>query len=347
MSARLLLLGLALALAACHGAPYVVVHVDATGPLPGLAQLHVDVAATARTASFDVPGAGMRALPQRFSIELPSGTRGTVQITVTALDGEGAQMASGDGSVEMTGDHAVDLDVLLDAGSGADLGTPDLLDASDGSAPADLASYDAGPVYCPSGAIFCDDFETGNASRWSPPTVLAPATGAVNTTQPHRGSYALATHMPVNATPAFDYLEKTFSTSAPVVSARAYVFAPSAPGNYSSMLALIPTGGYLSLATDQNNKLAVTEKSGPDHISGTSMPLNKWVCLELLVDLSGGGNGHVRLYADQVLQIDFVPALPPVPLSALRVGLVRAAGNVAADVFVDDVALATSYIGCP
>jgi hypothetical protein len=113
------------------------------------------------------------------------------------------------------------------------------------------------------------------------------------------------------------------------------------------MISLFPAGSYLGFVTSTGNLLTLTEMSGPDHITTTQMPLNQWVCLELTVDQTGGGNGHVRAYVNSVLLLDFVPAMPSANIGSVRVGLPRAGGDVDTHVYVDDFALAPGPIGCP
>jgi hypothetical protein len=274
----------------------------------------------------------------------PSTATRSLTISVRALDATQSEIAAGaTDPLLVQPDRTVSANVLLERGNVAtDLSAN--IDAA--SEVPDLRRWDGGPISCPMNALLCDGFELGNTSRWTSTFVVAPATLTVDSAMPLRGSFALDTHMPVAAAPAHAAVQFDFSTPADLVSARAYLMAPTAPGNYAAMLAILTANGYFTIATDQSNRWTVTESMGPDHTTGIGMPLNKWNCVELIVDYSGGGNGRVQLYANSALMVDFVPARARTPFVSLQVGQSRAAGNVDARVYVDEVALAPAPIGC-
>jgi hypothetical protein len=277
----------------------------------------------------------------------PSTQARQLTITVRALDASNTVLASGQtDSIALTPGHTAAATAFLEV---AAMSSNDLSVPIDAAAPdlagVDLVSYDGGPIYCPPNALICDGFESGDTSHWTDVQVGAPATLAVDSVMPFRGTYALDGHMPVNASPQPAYVEYQFSSSAEVVAARAYVLAPTAIGNYSAILSFRQGSKYFSVDTDQSNRWTISEQ-GVDHPSGIGMPLNKWVCVELVVDYSGGGNGHVRLYANSTLMVDFIPASARMPFTTMQVGMVRGAGNVDGRIYVDEVALAPGMIGC-
>jgi hypothetical protein len=79
-------------------------------------------------------------------------------------------------------------------------------------------------------------------------------------------------------------------------------------------------------------------------VTGPSFPRDVWFCAELQLDL--GTAGHAQHFVDgtRVIDVPNTNTVLPSGISYLRVGVTIAQD--AADVFVDDVIVATAPIGC-
>jgi hypothetical protein len=228
---------------------------------------------------------------------------------------------------------------------GGDLG---LVDATK-DASFDLA-FPPGPP-CPNGAIFCDDFETGDLSHWNGKIGGSLASVTVDATQPYRGKYALD----ARSTPfGFGDLglggagsaaaTEGISPSPATLWVRAYVYHAAAPPPFEMVLAL--SSGTLGFAAGagQAGTWAVTQddRASPDEISPVPIALDHWTCVELGLDET---SHLVSLYIDGQKALAFTPARSTL-IRKLEAGLVSVPSGPAAQVYLDDVALAASRIGC-
>lgn len=226
-----------------------------------------------------------------------------------------------------------------------DLASVDLTSVTDGPPP-DLSRGKP----CPTSNLFCDDFETGDTSKWSSSSIKSPATLAVDQTQVWGGLYSLDATAPSSGGSTNAFLAKSFNNLAPVtLAARMYVRTlPSQPAFTLFLGLFVGTNGY-SVGVDGSGNWVVSQNQGasPDVHSSTPVPGNQWVCLEMVLDFPAAGYpaGHVRVYTDGTKILDFIPATLSFP-NELDVGLVRAPGTAASKAWVDDVALALSPIGC-
>jgi hypothetical protein len=227
--------------------------------------------------------------------------------------------------------------------TGADL----LITPADMSMPADMAGA------CPVGAVICDDFETGDTSKWNTPDVEAPSTISVDKVQVHSPMHSLHGVSPANGSNESRALvSKAFNKAPPMtLSVRLWLYAQTTPGRYGLFLGLRKNGSAnLNLGTNQNNMIAMTVNDGsqPDVISATALPLMQWVCVQLRVDYptTTPSQGRVRVYLGKTQVLDFVPA-SLVSDGIVQVGLVRAPGDDALALFEDDVVAAYEDTPCP
>lgn len=277
--------------------------------------------------------------------------------------------------------------LLVDTGSLAgDEPTPDAAKdarvSADGDSPGDGglvadARVDAeegggSAAICPSFAVFCDDFERGDLTKWSMvqtssngvATAAGPTSGIQN---PWAGAYSLRVFGGMNAsvdggTPPIN-LANVRANVPPVLSGkvfiRFYVFLPKVllPGSSLAKLAHqndTVAKDDISLriaASDGVNRYRINTDNAvandSDHDSTATLPIAKWTCLELEIQLASAG--HYSLWADGKLVIDAAEntiGTQGVPYDQMRVGFSYSPGAAEQQVFFDDVAYATQKIGC-
>jgi hypothetical protein len=223
----------------------------------------------------------------------------------------------------------------------------------------DLAAPPDGGLACPSGAIFCDDFESGDVSRWDG---LNPGgagvTEQVDGTRPLHGNYAL------HATAARDAPDGGVAVAGAVlgkqlpnpattgtIAAREYVYLSALPTGSGTVLLDFdgPTFANLISASSSSGKFTVGGTLG-GHGSQVDVPVGRWFCLELVVDVRSDTTGRVQLYLDGAASpiVDASGTTLPANQSyaILQAGLLRVDGTVAFDAWFDDVALAAQRVGC-
>jgi hypothetical protein len=241
-------------------------------------------------------------------------------------------------------------DAALDGGSS------DAVVAQD-APPHDVATFDAppggGPSRCLSaGVLFCDGFEFG-AGLWTPQ--LAGGQAAPDTTRAYRGTFSLHAHVDaVSQGGPVQAAEQHFQVLPADVFVRLFVYVPSPfPPSSPALLNVLsgaPPNAGVQLRGQPPGVLAATAYNGPtdDWQSVTPMPLDQWTCLELESD---GPNQTFHAWLDDVplsdLTLTFASPLPT--LGIVEVGLGFFAPTVpqaASDVWIDEVAVDASRIGC-
>jgi hypothetical protein len=232
----------------------------------------------------------------------------------------------------------------IDGGDSRDLPFP-----IDGGAPPDMLN----PI-CPINAIFCDDFETGNLSKWTGSAArLDAGTVAVQSAEKAHGSYALKALANGNGTGMQIYAqaEKDFPPTAPPFALRANVFFPTTLDHYNQVLALYEnaTGSINSFSIGGDNDNGIWEVSenesngAPDRLSDmVPTEAGKWHCVELTI----GAGGMVDFYVDNHHLIGPWQRASNVSYSMLLIGVTR---SVTADyvAYIDDVAIGPSRLYCP
>ena len=84
------------------------------------------------------------------------------------------------------------------------------------------------------------------------------------------------------------------------------------------------------------------DRSDPDELSSIAIATDRWTCVELGVEQA---SHQAWLFIDGQKALEFTPARSTL-LRKLEAGLVTAPATAAARVYLDDVALASSRIGC-
>jgi hypothetical protein len=239
---------------------------------------------------------------------------------------------------DLTGDPDLSVDL------GADMRPPDMT-----GVPPDMTVMPPDMGTCPAGAVICDDFETGNANKWTL-DVEAPSTGAIDTVRPRTGLYSFHGTSPVNGSVSSKYmLRKPYSKAPPMmIASRVWLYAQTQLGRFGLFMGLMKGADYITAGTDSTNKIAITQNDPTDQISGTTMPGGQWVCFELVVEYPNASTtgARVRLFLGQTQVLDFVP-VAYMSSGDVVVGTVRAPGDDPLVIFEDDVTAAYERLPCP
>jgi hypothetical protein len=261
-------------------------------------------------------------------------------------------------------DGAADLAVPLD-GATSDLAARD---ASSDLAGGDLASSAS---RCPGGLLLCEGFENGfdTTTLWNPITTFRPLDGGgnlptftVDNVHTYRGTHALHIHVdPITVT---GYVQAKIGENAAAphgtMFMRAFFYLPSTPvmatdtelisvvqesDPYAGMQLGLNSGGGLGFSSWTGN--------GANVDSATSMPFNRWVCVEWEIVESSpldGGTGSVHAWIDDVEVNDLrVGGLWTLPwLGAVAFGFDFTASNnlSAIDAWIDELAVDGQRITC-
>ncbi len=236
------------------------------------------------------------------------------------------------------------------------IGGPADMAGSDGGgdlATSDMRKGDLAQVQiCPAGSIFCDDFETGNFSKWDATTAKQDAgSTTVQSSIKAHGTYAMKA-VANGASGAAIYAEavKVFTPTAPPLALRANVYFPTTLANFDHLIALYENNttstNEFSIGGDNNGTWVVTENeaNAPDeHSDMVPTDAGKWHCVELVIDAAG----MVTLYVDNHKLIGpWARATTGISYSTLLVGVTRSIdANYTA--YIDDVAVGPSRLYCP
>lgn len=230
-------------------------------------------------------------------------------------------------------------------------GSLDLAVAHDlaGDLAGDLGGSDAAVVSaCPMDTILCDDFESGDASKWTPgieepkPEVLL----QVDTVRPHGGSYSLHTQVIKGTltTSLNRSLEEDLAPIQPPFAMRTFVYNVDILDDFTLIFLFWAGNDTISLGGGGGGFWAMTEdfgSSSTDHISSTMVPTGAWTCVEVVHDGS-----QVHLYTDGIERLVFAPMVTG-PFDKISAGMPRWPPRRDTEVFVDDFVLAKSRVGCP
>ena len=274
-----------------------------------------------------------------------------------------------------------DLGTFTDGGFIVDLSVPNPPDLSVPPPPppdlsgldltnVDLFTPDLAPPgsSCPlSGVLFCEGFESGAFQPyWS--LMLMPAatsTVTVDSTFAYRGNKSMHVHVgAVTAgTDARAEIQDNQHFPSTTFSMRVWAYVPSStPPSLTRMMGLAQTASPYQghgLSHDSNDKLytensAMTPGFNPK-TSATSMPRDRWVCLEweVVAGTPTVANGSVRLYVDDVIVNDLtatnVVTQPSPPMGLFIMGLSTFAPSTALnarDAWFDELIIDTNHIGC-
>jgi len=206
-------------------------------------------------------------------------------------------------------------------------------------------------VTCPADAILCDDFETGDLSKWSHQVLngIAPSVN-VTTSVKHGGNHALQLSYPGGsgtsgtAAVAFPHMVNTGTFAV-----REWVLSPDPLTKFDLVLTETNrTTNQFVTAGGNNSALWVSSEQNAaglliDHDSSVPTAIAQWTCVETVITLDAPPQVQLFIDGAQVLSVpldDMAPAY-----TETQIGLARA--DQAGDrLYVDDVAIALSRIGC-
>jgi hypothetical protein len=237
-------------------------------------------------------------------------------------------------------------EAFYDSGDSTDLasGGGDLAGADVDLASAGDLARPANPD-CPSDALFCEDFETGDTSRWDARNVAGGA-AVVDEQQPHGGRFAL--HVTVTGR-NWAYVAKQLHVPGTLY-ARFWVKPISVGDDELSLLALSAggdsgpsvrtSGPRIGQAEFPGGTWAIGDVAHVDTVaSETGVALGAWSCVELVPD------DPSPVWVDGAPAFTRPPPITP-PGSELDVGIVQSFLSGSAEYFLDDVVAASSRVGC-
>jgi hypothetical protein len=292
-------------------------------------------------------------LPGTVVVHRLPGSVDSVCVQVDGLDDAGDVVTGGAATVRLVAHGTASATVTLSDPPAACAPLPDDLGGGPSpdmaGAPADLAAADLSIAICPAGAIFCDDFETGNLSKWTSSGVKKDAGSlTVQTATKLHGMYALraiGNGMPSPGDIDAE-VEKDFPPTAPPLAVRANVYLPAGLGNFDSVIALYDTGtNSFAIGGDSNATWVVSENeaNAPDrHSDMVPVSAGSWHCVELVIDATG----MVTLFIDNHALIGPWQRASNVSYSLLLVGITRSV-DTDLTAFIDDVAIGPSRLYCP
>ena len=197
----------------------------------------------------------------------------------------------------------------------------------------------AGTTDCASLQL-CEDFETGKVgSAWK--TSASGFTATVGTDQFHSGSHSLHISAPNTSSSAFITETKTFPASD--FWGRAWLrFDGPNGGHQMYIYVAIPSDQLRLLNRLSSDAIQVNfQKTDKFYASKTTVPQKTWFCYEWHVTASA-----TTIYKDGVQLTDIV-APGATGATALSLGFQRfATASAAADLWIDDVAVNSTQIGC-
>jgi hypothetical protein len=354
-----LALALLLACAGCQQAPVVNITINGDAGLI-VHQLIIDGTFATRTRTVKMPGTPSTApltLPQHASVILPSGAGGTLTITVHGTDAHGAVVASTSAEEPVTQGRAAPLGLTLAAPS-----PPDLAPPSDLAPPPDLAATDLAPQPCRPAAELCEDFESGALAPATWQTISANTTLTIDSSQPHRGRFALHVHadaLAMGQNMAGLITERSFVpiSSTPLfvrVWMRASAWPPLGPAHDAIIEA--ETSGPMPETAQLETSVAkldfneyVTGGMSTYQQSATVLPTGSWFCLEWQLAATSAATGLSRAWLDDAPLADMnVDNLPFGSFAVVKIGMDTdpTQSQPPIDLWLDDIAINSVYVPC-
>jgi len=206
---------------------------------------------------------------------------------------------------------------------------------------------------CPAGAIFCDDFETGDLSRWPNPVTNCKAgtVEGVDGTRAFRGARSLhATEPNTGVSGGCDLSLPINPVSSGVLAVRFYVYSPALlRGDWTGLL-YFDDGAYVALGDNTMPGQWKIYWAADYYGIGVQETPGAWQCVEEVLDVT---NSRIELFVDDAANpnpskapIVTLPNVGVGTISTIDFGLMNTPGGLAEDVSFDDVAVANHRIGC-
>jgi len=286
-------------------------------------------------------------------------------------NGDGAGDACGGAPGDLGGSDLAGADLHVTTApdlSGVDLAGVDLARSfSDGG-----GGVDAGGGSKCVGApfLFCDGFENGfDSGHWvrriDRGDSLARPTVEIDSVHAYRGAYSLHSHIdPLPTSDTYVQAKAKWLGAAPASAlfVRAFLYLSmdlqSQNDSLMSMDQEVEPYGGMSLDIDNNGKLVIgtyTTPAGPNYYSSTAIPFNQWFCVEWEADRGAtmstdAGTGTTRVWIDDVevmdLDLSDITNQPFYGSVAIGPELSNSGALPAIDVWIDEVAIDASRIGC-
>jgi hypothetical protein len=200
---------------------------------------------------------------------------------------------------------------------------------------------------CPMFATFCDDFETGDTSRWSS-LALNGGTLTVEGMTVHTGRFALEAIQPGGPGGSSTIVEHMLggTQATGTLAVRAWMYAPTGLSNFAGVINLRDsTLAHYTLVAGDSAGLWVASETGTaglhDHHSSSPVATATWSCIEIDYVFSPPG---IALYVDDAQVVtaaatDTAPAYDRVTVGAQNITASR-------EVIVDDIVVAAQHVGC-
>jgi hypothetical protein len=211
-----------------------------------------------------------------------------------------------------------------------------------GSGTAGGSGTGGGTVSGCAAAQICDDFESGSlsTSTWKL-SMSGGFTATVGTDQAHSGTHSLHVVAPNTGNSAFITETKTFPASD--FWGRAWLRFNGPNGGHQMYIYVALSGDQLRLLNRLGSDAIQVnfQKTDQFYASKTTVPQQTWFCYEWHVTTSA-----TTIYKDGV-QLTDIKAPGITGGTSLSLGFQRfATATAAADLWIDDVAVNTSQIGC-
>lgn len=223
-------------------------------------------------------------------------------------------------------------------------------------APGDTAVPDGdrpAVVGCPAFALFCDDFELGDLSRWSDTLLQGSATAIVSGTRVHGGSFALETRVDPAAMDGGNALAAVMLApqSTRALAVRQWINLGVELRNFNIVVELrnTATNEYVAVGGNNSANWVATEDPGTgavDHQTGVATPgLDVWTCVELVYVFTPPSMPRLELYVNDMMVLDDASVYTTPEVDEVRIGIARA-DLTGFSLFTDDVVIADQRIGC-
>lgn len=219
----------------------------------------------------------------------------------------------------------------------------------------DGRTLDSAMATCPAFADFCDDFETGDLSRWEGMRIVGVGNVSVESDAARDGRFGLHALVPSPAAGNDEASIKVARASprSGTYAMREWIYALTPIVNYTFVLsARDERGAYAAVGGNLSGDWVTSEApSGGtpigDHPSTMAVAApGGWVCVELnLIIGSTPATSTVELYVGDTMVVS-APMVDPRPAyTELFIGIPRAA-PIGFEVRIDDVVIAHQHIGC-